>query len=127
MLFSLGADFLVIIHLMFITFVVLGGFMLLKWRWLITVHLPAVFWAGMLEFQGWMCPLTPLEQTLRDTAEQQGYSGSFIQHYLLSVIYPPVLEENLQFLLGILLISINVLIYLWVFLKRANDIKQVSR
>ena len=58
MLFKLGADLLVILHLGFICFVVLGGFMLLKWRWLIFVHLPAILWAVLLEFQGWICPLT---------------------------------------------------------------------
>lgn len=127
MLFSFGADLLVIIHLGFIVFVVLGGFMLLKWRWLIFVHLPAVLWGVLLEFRGWLCPLTPLEQALRRMGEQQGYTGGFIQHYLLPVIYPPALEEDTQFILGVLVILINVIIYLWVILRRDGKIKQAGR
>lgn len=127
MLFSLGADLLLIIHLLFIGFVVLGGFMLLKWRWLIFVHLPAVLWAATLEFQGWICPLTPLEQALRRMGDQQGYSGGFIQHYILPVIYPPALEDELQFILGVLVILINVIIYLWVILRIDGKIKQAGK
>jgi len=117
MLYALGADILLIIHLGFIVFVVLGGFLLLKWHWLIFVHFPAVLWGVMLEFQGWICPLTPLEQTLRQIGGQQGYTGGFIQHYLLPLIYPPALEGDIQFILGMLLILINVIIYLWVILR----------
>ncbi len=117
MLFALGADFLVLVHLCFIIFVILGGFMLLKWRWLIFMHLPALIWAVLLEFQGWLCPLTPVEQALRQMAGQQGYEGGFIQHYILPIIYPPALQQDIQFILGVLLILINVIIYLWVFLK----------
>ena len=117
MFFALAADLLIIVHLGFIGFVILGGFMLLKWRWLIFVHLPAVLWGVLLEFQGWICPLTPLEQALRRMSGQQGYTGGFIQHYILPVIYPPALNEDIQLILGILLILINVIIYLWVFQK----------
>ena len=117
MFFALAADLLIIVHLGFIGFVILGGFMLLKWRWLIFVHLPAVLWGVLLGFQGWICPLTPLEQALRRMSGQQGYTGGFIQHYILPVIYPPALKEDIQLILGVLLILINVIIYLWVFLK----------
>lgn len=120
MFFALAADLLIIVHLGFIGFVILGGFMLLKWRWLIFVHLPAVLWGVLLEFQGWICPLTPLEQALRRMSGQQGYTGGFIQHYILPVIYPPALNEDIQLILGILLILINVIIYLWVFLRSAG-------
>ncbi len=120
MFFALAADLLIIVHLGFIGFVMLGGFMLLKWRWLIFVHLPAVLWGVLLEFQGWICPLTPLEQALRRMSGQQGYTGGFIQHYILPVIYPPALNEDIQLILGILLILINVIIYLWVFLRSAG-------
>jgi len=123
MLFALGADILLLVHLGFIVFVILGGFMLLKWRWVIFMHLPALIWAVLLEFQGWLCPLTPVEQTLRQMAGQQGYAGSFIQHYILPVIYPAVLEENIQFMLGALLIFINVTIYLWVFLRHDRKLQ----
>lgn len=117
MLFKVGADFLVLVHLAFICFVLLGGFLLLKWRWLVFVHLPALLWATLLEFQGWSCPLTPLEQALRRLGEQQGYTGGFIQHYILPVIYPAALEQDMQFILGVLLLLINACIYLWIILR----------
>lgn len=118
MLYALAADFLVIIHLLFIGFVIVGGLLLIKWRWLMVLHLPAVAWAALLEFKSLVCPLTPLEQTLRHLANQESYSGGFIQHYLLPVIYPSGLQEYIQIILGILVIVINTAIYLWVFSKR---------
>ena len=127
MLFKVGADFLVLVHLAFICFVLLGGFLLLKWRWLVFVHLPALLWATLLEFQGWSCPLTPLEQALRRLGEQQGYTGGFIQHYILPVIYPPALDDDFQFILGVLVILINVIIYLWVILRIDRKIKQAGK
>lgn len=117
MLFKVGADFLVLVHLAFICFVLLGGFLLLKRRWLVFVHLPALLWATLLEFQGWNCPLTPLEQALRRLGDQQGYTGGFIHHYILPVIYPAALEQDIQFILGVLLILINACIYLWIILR----------
>ena len=117
MLFKVGADFLLLVHLAFICFVLLGGFLLLRWRWLIVVHIPALLWAILLEFQGWNCPLTPLEQALRSLGDQQGYTGGFIQHYILALIYPAALEQDIQFILGVLLILINTCIYLWIALK----------
>ena len=126
MLFKLGADLLVIVHLGFIGFVVLGGLLLLRWRWLIFIHLPAVIWAALLEFQGWICPLTPLEQSLRRLAGQQGYMGGFIEHYILPVIYPPALEEELQFVLGVLVILINSIIYLLIIMRIGGKSKKTS-
>ncbi|MCU7939960.1 MAG: DUF2784 domain-containing protein [gamma proteobacterium symbiont of Bathyaustriella thionipta] len=123
MLYSLGADLLLVVHLLFICFVIFGGFMLLKWRWLIFVHFPSVVWGVLLEFNRWICPLTPLEQMLRKMGEQESYTGGFIQHYLLPVIYPSTLNENIQIVLGVLLILINVVIYLWVILKHHWKIK----
>ena len=127
MLYALGADILLIIHLGFIIFVLLGGFLLLKWRWLSLVHFPALLWGVMLEFQGWNCPLTPVEQALRQMGGQQGYTGGFIQHYLLPLIYPSVLEADIQFILGLLLVLVNVIIYLWVILRHYGKIKQSIR
>ena len=100
----LAADLLVVIHLGFILFVIGGGFLLLKWRWLVVAHLPAALWGALIEFQGWLCPLTPLEQRLRLAAGEQGYAGGFIQHYLLPVIYPEALTRDIQILLGVAVI-----------------------
>jgi hypothetical protein len=114
---SVAADALVIAHLVFIVFVMLGGLLLLKWRWLIYLHLPAVAWGILVELQGWLCPLTPLEQHLRTLAGETGYSGSFVQHYLLPIIYPDGLTRELQTILAISVISTNLVIYTVIYVK----------
>ena len=123
MAYSLAADLLVLLHLAFIVFVVLGG--LLVWRWwrVVFVHLPAVIWAVLLEFYGWLCPLTPWEQQLRQAAGENGYSGSFIAHYLLPLIYPAGLTHNVQLLMGLGVLLINLLIYGWLLWRRRPMLK----
>jgi hypothetical protein len=107
----LAADLVLVVHLAFVLFVVLGGLLVMWRRWLATLHLPAVLWGASLEFFGWICPLTPLEQELRRAAGQAGYSGGFIEHYILPVLYPPGLTPQVQSLLGALVLGINGLIY----------------
>ena len=115
---SLAADLLVLLHLAFIVFVVLGG--LLVWRWwrVVFLHLPASVWGVLLEFNGWQCPLTPLEQQLRVAAGEAGYSGGFIAHYLLPVIYPAGLTPAFQVALGTAALLINLAIYGWLLYKK---------
>jgi len=121
--YSLAADLLVLLHLAFIVFVVLGG--LLVWRWwrVVFVHLPAVIWAVLLEFYGWLCPLTPWEQQLRHAAGEGGYGGSFIAHYLLPLIYPAGLTRNAQLLLGTGALLVNLLIYGWLLWRSRPMLK----
>jgi hypothetical protein len=116
------AEFLVVLHFAFILFVVLGGLLALKWRWVILFHLPSVIWGALIEFQGWTCPLTPLEQKLRIAAGEEGYSGGFIQHYLLPVIYPDGLTYDMQLTLGSFVVVVNLAIYGWILIYtyRAN-------
>ena len=114
MLYRSAADLLVLLHLRFILFVIIGGFLVLKWRWLVLLHLPAAIWGVLIEFQGWMCPLTPLEKRLRQAAGEAGYSGGFIEHYLLPVIYPEALTADIQMTLGGFVILINLVAYAWV-------------
>ena len=111
MLYRVAADLLVLLHLLFIIFVVAGGFTVFKWHWMAWFHVPAAFWGAMIEFRGWICPLTPLENTLRKLAGEEGYSEGFIEHYILQVVYPPGLTRDLQMTLGTLVVVINVLIY----------------
>ncbi|HSG10442.1 MAG TPA: DUF2784 domain-containing protein [Gammaproteobacteria bacterium] len=120
---SLAADLLVLLHLAFIVFVVLGG--LLVWRWwrMVFLHLPASVWGVLLEFNGWQCPLTPLEQQLRVAAGEAGYSGSFIAHYLLPVIYPAGLAPGFQMALGAGALLINLVIYGWLLLRKHPMLK----
>ena len=108
---QLGADLLVLVHFAFILFVVFGGLLALRFPRLIWLHLPAAGWGILIEFAGWICPLTPLENGLRRLAGEQGYSGDFIAHYLLPLIYPADLGRELQFALGSGVILVNLVIY----------------
>jgi hypothetical protein len=88
MLYRLLADLVVVVHLAFIAFVVLGGFLAWRWPRVLWVHIPVIAWALVIVVFSVECPLTPLENYLRQLAGQRGYSGSFIDHYLTGVIYP---------------------------------------
>ena len=113
MLYKLAADAVVLIHLGFVLFVVAGGLLVFRWRWVALLHLPAVVWAVLLEFRGWLCPLTPLELSLRAAGGQAGYSGGFVAHYILPVLYPAELDRILQMALGSFVIAVNVAVYGW--------------
>lgn len=121
--YPLLADLIVLIHVAFVIFAILGGF-LVAWRpRLIWIHLPAVIWAAIVEFFGCVCPLTPLENWLRRKAESDGYASDFIAHYFLPILYPQGLTREAQIVLGILAVVINLAIYGWVLRKktRARD------
>lgn len=111
------ADAVVVLHLAFIVFVVLGGLVVLKWPKAAFLHLPAAAWGALVEFFGWYCPLTPLEIRLRYEAYESGYSGGFIEHYLLPLIYPEGLTREIQLILGGLVVVVNVTVYLFVLLR----------
>lgn len=111
MIARLAADALVLLHAGFIVFAVFGGLLALKnrrWMWL---HLPAAAWAASVVIMGWICPLTPWEQTLRAAAGQQGYSGGFIEHYVLAAIYPDGLTRTIQIALGTGVVAFNLIVY----------------
>lgn len=105
------ADLLVGVHFLFIAFVVMGGFLTWRWRRLIWIHVPVALWGAWIEFAGWICPLTPLENTLRRAAGQAGYTGGFVEHYVIPVVYPAGLTRSLQLALGIAVVLINVIAY----------------
>ena len=111
MLFRIMADFLVVVHAGFVVFVVLGGFLALKWPRAAWFHVPGCLWGALIEFQGWICPLTPLEKWLRTEAGQAGYSGGFIQHYLVPLLYPAGLTEGMATFLGLFVVVVNVAVY----------------
>ena len=121
MVYDLLADLILLLHLAFIAFVVIGGLLVLKnvkWAW---VHVPAAVWGGLVEFTGWLCPLTPLEKWLRLKAGAGLYHESFISHYLLPLIYPTELTRNLQILLGAGVVVINLIVYSLVLYKRTRE------
>lgn len=111
LLYRIAADLLVLAHLAFIIFVVLGGLAAFKWPWMALLHIPAATWGALIEYKGWTCPLTPWENNLRQLAGQQGYSEGFIEHYILPLVYPPALSRDIQTTLGAIVIVINLLIY----------------
>ena len=120
MLYKVWADLLVLFHLGFIIFVIFGGLLVVKWRWVFLLHFPAAVWGALIEFQGWLCPLTPLEQRLRLAAGEQGYAGGFVEHYVLPVIYPEALTRDIQLSLGAFVIVINLAAYAWVLFHVAR-------
>jgi hypothetical protein len=116
--FSVLADLVVVIHFLFVLFVVFGGFLSLYkqgWAWL---HIPAAIWGALIEFTGWICPLTPLENRLRIQHGDVGYTSDFIDRYITSLLYPSGLNSRLQIILGVFVIVINVSIYGWIRWKR---------
>ena len=120
MVYKLLADFVVLLHLAFIIFVIFGGLLALKnvkWAWL---HVPAAVWGGLVEFAGWICPLTPLENWFYIQGGAGTYQERFIAHYLLPIIYPTELTRNVQIILGAGVVLINLTIYSLVIYKRAR-------
>jgi hypothetical protein len=110
-LYRLLANAVVVVHALFIVFVVIGGFGVWRRRWVAVIHVPCAVWGILIEYRGWICPLTPLENSLRARADQQGYSGGFVEHYLLPAIYPSGLTPRVQLMLGTFVLAINVLAY----------------
>ncbi len=111
MLFQILADLVVIIHFAFVIFVVGGGLFALKWRKAIFLHLPAAIWGALIEFAGWICPLTPLENWLRRQGGARDYPGDFVNHYIMPILYLQGLTRGVQVVLGMLVIVINIVIY----------------
>lgn len=111
MLDRFAADSVLLLHLAFILFVVFGALLVVRWRTLVVLHVPAVVWAVYAELTGTICPLTFIENRFRAAAGESGYAGSFVEHYLLGVIYPAGLSRPVQFALGLLVIVVNFAIY----------------
>jgi hypothetical protein len=117
--YRLFADATVVLHLGFVLFVVLGGVLVLRWPRLAWVHLPAAAWGAWIEFAGWTCPLTPLENWLRRQGGDEAYAGSFVDQYLMPVLYPAALSREMQWALGALVLAVNGVVYLMAFRRRA--------
>lgn len=126
---ALAADLVLVLHLGFILFVGLGGLLLLRWPGLAWLHLPAVLWGVVIELKGGMiCPLTPLENMLRRAAGQAGYSGGFVEHYILPLVYPPGLTRSMQVWIGLFLLALNLAVYsvLIVRQRRRHHLRNVG-
>jgi hypothetical protein len=111
MLYGILADIVVVFHFLFVLFAVMGGLCVLKWPRVLWAHLPAALWAAAIEFGGWLCPLTPLENWLRMRAGKRGYSSGFVEHHILPLLYPGSLTRELQIILGVIVLAVNLGIY----------------
>jgi hypothetical protein len=105
------ADLVLVVHLAFVVFVVLGGLLVLRWPRLAWPHVPAAIWGVLIEYMGWICPLTPLENSLRMRGGEAGYSGGFIQHYIQPLLYPAGLTRTTQIVLGSVALILNLTVY----------------
>ena len=114
-LYRLLVDFIVCLHFAFVLFAIFGGLLLLRWKRLIWLHLPALLWGIFIEFSGGICPLTPLENLFRQEGGLLPYQKGFIAHYLLPILYPAGLTRPIQFILGALLLIFNLGVYWWSF------------
>lgn len=119
------ADLVLLVHLAFIAFVLAGGLLAMRWRWAPILHLPAALWGVFIELSGGPCPLTPIENALRNAADASGYSGGFVEHYLVPAIYPAALSQPLQILLAGLVVLANAAVYRVVW-RRRNSRRRVS-
>ena len=120
MIFRFLADATVVIHLGFVLFVVFGGLLVARRPVLAWVHLPAAAWGVWIEFAGSVCPLTPLENWLRQQGGRPAYASGFVEHYLLPVLYPPLLSRELQWVLGGVVLLVNVVVYVAVVRRSSS-------
>lgn len=120
MIYRVLADLVLVIHLAFVLFVVLGGLLVPRWPRLAWLHLPAAVWGVLIEYSGWICPLTPLENSLRVKGGEAGYTTGFIQHYIQPTLYPSGLTRPTQLVLGSIVLLLNLAAYAIVF-RRSRD------
>lgn len=114
------ADLVLVVHGLFIVFVVAGGFLALRWPRVAWIHLPLAAWGAWVELANEVCPLTPLENSLRRAAGEAGYEGGFLERYLLGMIYPEGLTRDVQILLGTLVVVVNLVVYGFVLHRRRS-------
>ena len=116
--YRLLADAIVVFHAAFVVFVVVGGWLVVRWPRVALIHIPAAIWGALIEVAGWVCPLTPLENYLRGRAGEMGYAGGFVEHYVLRALYPEGLTPTIQWGLGLFVIVVNMAAYGYVLRSR---------
>lgn len=121
MWYRLAADVVLIAHFAFVLFVVLGGLLVLRWPRVAWIHVPIAIYGAAIEFVGFICPLTPLENSLRARGGEAGYSGGFVEHYITATIYPSGLTRRIQLVLGIGVLVLNAVVYMIAFHRRTRS------
>lgn len=114
------ADVVLVLHFTFVLFVVLGGVLVLRWPRLAWAHVPVALYGALIEFAGFVCPLTPLEVALRRRGGEAGYSGGFVEQYITAALYPEGLTREIQWVLGGLVLLVNGVVYALV-VRRARS------
>jgi hypothetical protein len=114
---SIAADIVLFVHLGFVIFVFIGGLLAARFPKLVFAHVPAFAWGVWIEVTGGVCPLTPLENALRERAGEAGYESGFIEHYVYPLLYPPGLTRNAQLWLAAAVLAVNGAIYGWLLLR----------
>jgi hypothetical protein len=125
MIYRLFADSVLVVHMLFIAFVVAGSMVALRFSWVAYAHVPAALWGAYIELSGGLCPLTLLENGFRLAAGDLGYNGGFIDQYLVPIIYPVGLTQNIQFWIAGFVIVLNVSIYGWFLYRLWTSRRQV--
>lgn len=118
MTYRVLADLILVTHFAFAIFTVLGGLLVLRWRSLLWVHLSSFLWGVVIQWANWTCPLTPIENYLRELGGEARYRGGFVEHYVSMILYPENLTVELRYLLGIVLIVVNLMVYGYLFLRK---------
>ncbi len=127
MIYRALADLALLLHLAFVLFVILGGLLVLRRPRVAWLHLPCAAWGVLIEFAGWLCPLTPLEVSLRMRGGEAGYAGGFIAHYVTAALYPAGLTRGVQVVLGAFVLLLNLTIYSWIVARRRRTVDRPSR
>ena len=112
------ADLVLLVHLLFVVFVVVGGLLVLRWPRLAWVHIPVALYGALIEFAGFICPLTPLENWLRRLGGEAGYEGGFVEHYVTAALYPSGLTREIQIGIGVGVLVLNAVVYAMVVRRR---------
>jgi hypothetical protein len=120
MFYRFLADSVVVFHMCFVIFVLTGAALVVRWKWVALLHVPAALWGMYVEWSGAMCPLTPLENYLREAGGGATYQGGFIDHYIMPTLYPENLTRDFQITLGTVIALINVLLYTIAFTRRGH-------
>ena len=127
MWYRIGADFVLIVHFAFVLFVIFGGLLAIRWPRVAWVHVPVAIYGAMIEFIGFICPLTPLENAWRRHGGEAGYAGGFIEHYITATIYPAGLTRRVQLVLGLAVIALNAIVYTIVARRASRAVRAGPR